>query len=138
MLQRLWADGLSASQIAGELGGVTRNGVIGKLHRLGLANSRPHRPIRTSDDINAQRRVRRMRTQRQRFRERLPDPEEQAVIDLPANQSPDAIPFMQAGDGQCRWPLGEPTHQMMVCGARQLPECPYCARHARIAYRSAA
>lgn len=36
LLKKLWADGLSASQIAGELGGVTRNGVIGKVHRLGL------------------------------------------------------------------------------------------------------
>src|SRR5512138_3617339 len=36
-LKKLWADGLSASQIAGRLGGVTRNAVIGKVHRLGLA-----------------------------------------------------------------------------------------------------
>ena len=36
-LKKLWADGLSASQIAAELGGVTRNAVIGKVHRLGLA-----------------------------------------------------------------------------------------------------
>jgi GcrA cell cycle regulator len=37
-LKKLWADGLSASQIAGRLGGVTRNAVIGKVHRLGLSN----------------------------------------------------------------------------------------------------
>jgi GcrA cell cycle regulator len=37
MLKKLWADGLSASQIAGELGGITRNAVIGKVHRLGLS-----------------------------------------------------------------------------------------------------
>src|SRR6478609_3569038 len=36
-LKKLWADGLSASQIAGELGGITRNAVIGKVHRLGLS-----------------------------------------------------------------------------------------------------
>src|SRR5262249_52361580 len=34
LLKKLWADGLSASQIAGRLGSVTRNAVIGKLHRL--------------------------------------------------------------------------------------------------------
>src|SRR5438876_11617406 len=53
MLKKLWADGLSASQIAGELGGVTRNAVIGKVHRLNLsgrakpagnAAPRVHRP----------------------------------------------------------------------------------------------
>ena len=37
LLKQLWADGLSASQIAGELGGITRNAVIGKVHRLGLS-----------------------------------------------------------------------------------------------------
>jgi len=37
-LKRLWAEGQSASQIAKELGGVTRNAVIGKVHRLGLSN----------------------------------------------------------------------------------------------------
>ena len=38
MLKKLWADGLSASQIAAKLGGVSRNAVIGKVHRLGLSN----------------------------------------------------------------------------------------------------
>jgi GcrA cell cycle regulator len=37
MLKKLWTDGLSASQIAAELGGITRNAVIGKVHRLGLS-----------------------------------------------------------------------------------------------------
>ena len=36
-LKKLWLDGLSASQIAKQLGGVTRNAVIGKVHRLGLS-----------------------------------------------------------------------------------------------------
>src|SRR3712207_3063070 len=36
-LKKLWQEGLSASQIAAELGGVTRNAVIGKVHRLGLS-----------------------------------------------------------------------------------------------------
>jgi len=37
-LKTMWNDGKSASQIAKELGGVTRNAVIGKVHRLGLSN----------------------------------------------------------------------------------------------------
>ena len=47
-LKNLWTEGLSASQIARALGGVTRNAVIGKVHRLGLAGraspSRADRP----------------------------------------------------------------------------------------------
>src|ERR1700741_1556552 len=37
LLKKLWQDGHSASQIAKQLGGVTRNAVIGKVHRLGLS-----------------------------------------------------------------------------------------------------
>ena len=53
LLKKLWADRLSASQIAAELGGITRNAVIGKVHRLGLsgrakspssASPRPRKP----------------------------------------------------------------------------------------------
>ena len=50
LLKKLWADGLSASQIAAELGGITRNAVIGKVHRLGLSGRattsrmKSHRP----------------------------------------------------------------------------------------------
>ncbi|MDO9524643.1 MAG: GcrA family cell cycle regulator [Gemmobacter sp.] len=40
-LKKMWAEGQSASQIAKELGGVTRNAVIGKVHRLGLSNRLP-------------------------------------------------------------------------------------------------
>src|SRR6201998_2311518 len=43
LLKKLWGEGLSASQIAAELGGITRNAVIGKVHRLGLSG-RPKSP----------------------------------------------------------------------------------------------
>ena len=45
LLTKLWAEGLSASQIAKQLGGVTRNAVIGKVHRLGLSGrAKPSNP----------------------------------------------------------------------------------------------
>jgi GcrA cell cycle regulator len=47
-LRKLWENGLTASQIADELGGVSRNAVIGKAHRLGL-KSRPS-PVKSSED----------------------------------------------------------------------------------------
>jgi GcrA cell cycle regulator len=49
LLRQLWEAGLSASEIAKRLGGVTRNAVIGKAHRIGLA-SRPS-PIRIRHDV---------------------------------------------------------------------------------------
>ena len=50
-LKKLWSEGLSASQIAAQLGGVSRNAVIGKAHRLGL-KSRPS-PVKAGDDAPA-------------------------------------------------------------------------------------
>ncbi|MFO6465682.1 GcrA family cell cycle regulator [Jannaschia sp. KMU-145] len=47
-LKRMWGEGASASQIAKELGGVTRNAVIGKVHRLGLSNRQ------TADEAKAE------------------------------------------------------------------------------------
>jgi GcrA cell cycle regulator len=47
LLKKMWAEGQSASQIAKELGGVTRNAVIGKVHRLGLSNRAGSAPAST-------------------------------------------------------------------------------------------
>src|SRR4028119_326342 len=47
-LKKMWSDGATASQIADELGGVSRNAVIGKAHRLGL-DARPS-PVRPGED----------------------------------------------------------------------------------------
>ncbi|MBN7787198.1 GcrA cell cycle regulator [Ponticoccus gilvus] len=45
LLKKMWTEGQSASQIAKELGGVTRNAVIGKVHRLGLSNRAGGAPV---------------------------------------------------------------------------------------------
>lgn len=53
LLKKMWTDGKSASQIAKELGGVTRNAVIGKVHRLGLSN-RAAAPAKSDGDKAAE------------------------------------------------------------------------------------
>ncbi len=52
-LKKMWAEGQSASQIAKELGGVTRNAVIGKVHRLGLSNRVGPGGVAEADDDEA-------------------------------------------------------------------------------------
>ncbi|MEO0388520.1 MAG: GcrA family cell cycle regulator [Pseudomonadota bacterium] len=51
-LKRMWTEGKSASQIAKELGGVTRNAVIGKVHRLGLSNRTASTKTPGKEDVN--------------------------------------------------------------------------------------
>ena len=53
VLKRMWSDGQSASQIAKELGGVTRNAVIGKVHRLGLSNRNDDADAGTAPAVEA-------------------------------------------------------------------------------------
>jgi len=52
-LKKMWAEGQSASQIAKELGGVTRNAVIGKVHRLGLSNRATGTPAKDEAEVEA-------------------------------------------------------------------------------------
>ena len=53
LLKKMWTEGQSASQIAKELGGVTRNAVIGKVHRLGLSNRNGSAPEGTAESAPA-------------------------------------------------------------------------------------
>jgi hypothetical protein len=105
-LKALWAEGRSASEIAGLLGEVTRNAVIGKVHRLGLAGrkttSRQPVPRRTSPRRDRSGRVE-LRLPPSRFvRSASPLP--------PAPPPPVAalmLPLRQLRDDQCRWPVGD-------------------------------
>jgi GcrA cell cycle regulator len=51
LLKKMWSEGQSASQIAKELGGVTRNAVIGKVHRLGLSNRNGAGPMAADVEV---------------------------------------------------------------------------------------
>ncbi len=136
-LKAFWADGLSASEIAGRLGEVTRNAVIGKVHRLGLAGrkttSRKPLPRRTSPRRNRPGRVER----------RLPPAPFMRPAALPPAPPPPVaalmLPLRQLRDDQCRWPVGDPREAGFgFCGCQKAPGVPYCAHHAAIAYNPAA
>jgi GcrA cell cycle regulator len=153
LLKRLWGDGLSASQIAGQLGGITRNAVIGKVHRLGLAGRAktppPAAPAQASVAAVAKPKV-----------ERQPDPEPVAAAPVQAPAPRPFAPFvapptppahipepagaervtiMDLREFMCRWPLGDPTSaEFRFCGARAITGLPYCTHHAQIAYQPAA
>ncbi|WP_029005512.1 GcrA family cell cycle regulator [Azorhizobium doebereinerae] len=152
LLKKLWSDGLSASQIAGELGGITRNAVIGKVHRLGLSGrakapavaARPRKAARP--DTPAQRPQAPVRPATHGNTALAPAFEElvdSAPAPAPAPQpSNNVLPIgqrctiMNLTESTCRWPLGEPgTDAFYFCGGRSLTGMPYCAQHARMAYQ---
>ena len=151
-LSRLWVEGRSASQIAAELGeGVTRNAVIGKIHRLGLSGRDPV-PVEAPQ-----------------LRVKAPSPAEPIAlapvleeivseIEVPPTPQPiaidlqvlrassdvviplsDRVTILELGATMCRWPLGDPTSaEFRFCGCRSHSSLPYCAEHARVAFQPVA
>src|SRR5438445_643574 len=145
-LKKLWEAGHSASQIAAELGNVTRNAVIGKVHRLGLSG-------RAKSPTSAAPRQRKARPAQQMMRVSRPvsrgntalahafevemeaDPVTYDNV-VPMNQR---LSLLELNEATCHWPVGDPSSpDFFFCGGRALSGLPYCAQHSRVAYQPAA
>jgi GcrA cell cycle regulator len=145
MLKKLWQEGLSASQIAGRIGGVTRNAVIGKVHRLGLSGRAMPSGTRSTS------RPRTVQPRRPRPRPSLPgaaprapwhwdravqadghfEPSEELDIPIAERKS-----ILELKEGDCRWPIGDPqAADFHFCGRGKHVGLPYCEFHARKAFQ---
>jgi GcrA cell cycle regulator len=134
--------GLTCSQIAAEIG-VTRNAVIGKIHRLGLSPGRPAAaPARSCPQ-----RARRPRLPSQWELLRLISAEARFAAD---GAAADALPIestqrcslLELAQDKCRWPVGDHVGgsgaaDFAFCGNDAIRGFSYCAGHARMAYRPA-
>lgn len=153
LLRKLWSDGLSASQVAAELGpGITRNAVIGKIHRLGLAEraktaaaprpraakaARPQGATVASAPRSGGHVVHgnvALAFAPQAVVVARVAPEEEVVIPMS-----DRVTLMELRESMCRWPMGDPTTaEFRFCGAHSpIGSGPYCSHHARVAYQPA-
>jgi GcrA cell cycle regulator len=132
LMREYWDAGLTASQIAKKLGGVSRSAVLGKVRRLGF----PARVPRRRADIDQRPKTRAAR-RRAANRERL------AVSPAAAAPFADAdVPlaqrrtFDQLTPDACRWPIGEVgAADFAFCGGASVAGKSYCARHLRRAYQ---
>jgi GcrA cell cycle regulator len=147
-LKRMWSEGLTASQIAARIGnGVTRNAVIGKVHRLGLSGRvakvrtpqpKPQRKIYEPHRANL---VSGANALKPSFRPHpkpiaIPEPEPEPIrlIEVPTGEQRCSI--MHLSDRTCRWPIGDPgTEEFCFCGTKPREKGPYCEYHARMAYQ---
>src|SRR5690606_17187773 len=162
LLKKLWMDGLSASQIAAELGeGVTRNAVIGKVHRLKLsarakptnttqrarpaARTAPRRvasPAATISHVAPKPRPQPMaRPQVMGATALAVAPEMEADLYVAPAAAELFIPedkrlnLLQLNEHTCKWPIGDPlTKDFYFCGQHSLETGPYCEFHSRRAY----
>jgi GcrA cell cycle regulator len=161
LLKKLWSDGLSASQIAGELGSVTRNAVIGKVHRLGLSGRAKNPAAASAPRSNTPRKAPtrspshpmsggqggnagmtrganalapQYSAEAEAEPEAAPAPSEDVVIPFS-----ERVTIMDLREYMCRWPMGDPTTaEFRFCGGRSQTGMPYCSYHSRIAYQPAA
>jgi GcrA cell cycle regulator len=150
LLRQLWLDGRSASQISAQLGhGVTRNAVIGKVHRLGLAGrakapssaasppraaSAPRmspRPASSGAPRTAVRGATALALAAEPMLDTRPVFQEDDVV-VPMSLRVTIIDLKEA---MCRWPLGDPTSSdFRYCGS-PAANGPYCAHHGKLAYQ---
>ncbi|NOZ32233.1 MAG: GcrA cell cycle regulator [Alphaproteobacteria bacterium] len=159
LLKKLWMEGLSASQIAAILGeGVTRNAVIGKVHRLKLSGRvkpastaprarkpRPSIPKRSASGAMSGA-VRRhltnapmigataLKIQPEGSAEIAAAPEQVAEIYIePENR----LDLLSLNEQTCKWPIGDPmTDDFYFCGQEPNDNKPYCEFHSRRAYHT--
>ena len=145
MLKKLWAEGLSASQVAKQLGGVTRNAVIGKVHRLGLSGratpSRPARPraptVRTLTHVRG-RPDPLVTTSADKAEEAeiAPKRAEISRAEIDNYGSRELTTVLTLTEHNCKWPIGDPGRpNFHFCGRGADHNSPYCAEHSKLAYQ---
>src|SRR6478736_692759 len=164
-LKKMWHDGATASQIADELGGVSRNAVIGKAHRLGLeqrpspvkpgeekekkpaaapsaakAAPRPDVPVsRPANVPTPAAAVPGAPPARPEMQYRSVGPGG-FIRQVPAKPSPevaDKTSLLDLNDRICKWPIGHPGEpDFHFCGQQANPGFPYCVQHCGVAYQA--
>jgi GcrA cell cycle regulator len=148
LMKRCFHSGLSCSQIASEIG-VTRNAVIGKMHRLGLSRPKEIAESQTEHIRAAKlaRPIRPMGWRPKRARLSISAQQEMLTTAFPAAPAPaEDVPIhggrgctlLELGEGKCRWPISNPgAADFCFCGNAPVEGLPYCPGHARMAYRPA-
>ncbi|HOP19471.1 MAG TPA: GcrA family cell cycle regulator [Parvularculaceae bacterium] len=135
LLKKFWSEGLSASQIASKMGGVTRNAVIGKVHRLGLSGrATPAKPQRgrAYDHVEEETVIGEHRHEPV-MKPIIPEPEFTAPLVLDTG---DRTTVATLKNNMCKWPIGDPARDdFHFCGQPTSSGKSYCAYHARLAFQ---
>lgn len=131
VLKQLWGAGKTAAEIAEQLGGgVTRNAVIGKAHRLGLSGRAS--PIH-SKTVSSNKAAADSNKTAQAPQIRRPRTADETSKVLPDGKG---VSLLDLREKMCRWPHGDPKKEgFRFCGCSSLPGLPYCGEHAALAYQ---
>jgi len=129
VLMGLWEEGLPTSEIGRRLG-VTKNAVVGKVHRLGLKKRQS--PIRQSSATSAQPKKAKPAAPQQSHGDDTVARPAAAKTRMPTG---DVVRLEELTSSMCSWPEGEPgTEEFHFCGEPSISDKPYCAEHCARAY----
>jgi GcrA cell cycle regulator len=131
-LTRLWREGLSASQVARQMGELTRSAVIGKVHRLGIAGrDTPSRPRNAGGRPSNRARASAGGQPRRPSHSRAPRGAPPPQVDFEVGPTSTLLTLTAHG---CRWPIGDPDATGFgFCGRMKAGRGAYCAGHAPMA-----
>ncbi len=129
-LRELWGKGKTANQIAEIIGGITRNAVIGKAHRLNLSAKIKTRYVSSNKNIEnniENNNSKSFKGRRSRFKsliiEKDFEPENPKQLE-------------ELDENSCKWPIGHPNEKSFYfCGRKSLKDFSYCKLHLLYAYQ---
>ncbi|MBL8639743.1 MAG: gcrA cell cycle regulator family protein [Alphaproteobacteria bacterium] len=146
LLMKLWGEGKTAAEIAKSLGGVTRNAVIGKAHRLKLsgriANTQDESPVKTAQKSSKSKSDSKSSQSRQIHKHHESDiaaPVVEVALLEDDYCAGEGIQLVELKEGLCRWPIGDPKEAgFKFCGAKAQSGMIYCTHHCHVAYQAPA